>query len=212
MEATLEAVTRETRGKNAARRLRAAGQIPAVVYGGSNDGPLAVAVSPKALLKILHSESGENSLISLAVEGSATTVLLKDYLLQPVTQDLLHVDFYRVDMNKRVTVQVPVVLHGEARGVKQQGGVIDFVHREIEVESLPGDIPEHIDIDVRELMIGDSVYVRDVAEGRAWTAISPADMLLVHLVAPRIEEEVAPVEVAAVPEPEVAKKGKPEEK
>ena len=209
MEATLEAVTRNTRGKNEARRLRAAGQIPAVVYGGSSEGPLAVAVSPKALSKILHSGSGLNSLITLQVDGTSTTVLVKDYLLQPVTQVLLHADFYRVDMSKRVTVKVQVVLHGEPRGVKQQGGVLDFVHRDVEIESLPGDIPEHIDIDVREMMIGDSVHVRDISEGKAWTALSPADLLLVHVVAPRVEEAEA---VEAVAEPEVAKKGKPEEK
>jgi large subunit ribosomal protein L25 len=208
MEATLEAVTRDTRGKNAARRLRAAGQIPAVVYGGPSE-PLAVAVSPKALSKILHSEAGVNSLIKLELEGTATTVLVKDYLLQPVTHALLHADFYRVDMAKRITVKVPIVLHGEPRGVKQQGGVLDFVHRDVEIESLPGDIPEHIDIDVREMMIGDGVYVRDVAEGKAWSPISPADLLLVHVVAPRVEE-AAPTEGAA--EPEVAKKGKTEEK
>ncbi len=209
MEATLEAVTRDTRGKNDARRLRAAGQIPAIVYGGTSEGPLAVAVSPKALSKILHSGSGLNSLITLQVDGTSTTVLVKDYLLQPVTQALLHADFYRVDMSKRITVKVPVMLHGESRGVKQQGGVLDFVHRDVEIESLPGDIPEHIDIDVREMMIGDSVHVRDIAEGKAWTAISPADLLLVHVVAPRVEETTAD---EAVAEPEVAKKGKPEEK
>ena len=210
MEATLEAVTRDTRGKNEARRLRVAGQIPAVIYGGTSEGPLAVSVSPKALSKILHSGSGLNSLITLQLDGVATaTVLVKDYLLQPVTNALLHADFYRVDMAKRVTVKVPVVLHGEPRGVKQQGGVLDFVHRDIEIESLPGDIPEHIDIDVREMMIGDGIYVRDVAEGKAWTAISAADQLLVHVVTPRVEEAPA---VEAVVEPEVAKKGKPEEK
>ena len=210
MEATLEAVTRDTRGKNEARRLRVAGQIPAVIYGGPSEGPVAVSVSPKALSKILHSGSGLNSLITLQLDGVANaTVLVKDYLLQPVTHALLHADFYRVDMAKRVTVKVPVVLHGEPRGVKQQGGVLDFVHRDIEIESLPGDIPEHIDIDVREMMIGDGIYVRDVAEGKAWTAISAADQLLVHVVTPRVEE--APVAEAVV-EPEVAKKGKPEEK
>jgi large subunit ribosomal protein L25 len=208
MEATLEAVSRDTRGKNAARRLRAAGQIPAVVYGGTSD-PLAVAVSPKALSKILHSETGENTLITLEVDGTSTVVIVKDYLLQPVTHTLLHADFYRVDMARRIVVKVPVVLQGEPRGVKQQGGTLDFVHRDVEIESLPADIPDNITIDVREMMIGDGVYVRDVAEGKAWSAISPADLLLVHVVAPRVEEAAA-TEGAA--EPEVAKKGKPEEK
>lgn len=211
MEATLEAVARTTRGKNEARRLRAAGQIPAVVYGGKSEEPLAVAVSPKALSKILHSGSGLNSLINLQVDGTSTTVLVKDYLLQPVTQVLMHADFYRVDMARRVTVRVPVVLHGEPRGVKQQGGVVDFVQREVEIESLPGDIPEHVDIDVREMMIGDGIYVRDIAEGKAWTALSAADQLLVHVVAPRVEEPSAEGTPAAA-EPEVAKKGKPEDK
>lgn len=208
MEATLEAVSRDTRGKNAARRLRAAGQIPAVVYGGTSE-PLAVAVSPKALSKILHSETGENTLITLEVDGTSTVVIVKDYLLQPVTHTLLHADFYRVDMARRIVVKVPVVLQGEPRGVKQQGGTLDFVHRDVEIESLPADIPDNITIDVREMMIGDGVYVRDVAEGKAWSAISPADLLLVHVVAPRVEEAAA-TEGAA--EPEVAKKGKPEEK
>jgi large subunit ribosomal protein L25 len=208
MEATLEAVPRDTRGKNAARRLRAAGQIPAVVYGGTSE-PLAVAVSPKALSKILHSETGENTLITLEVDGTSTVVIVKDYLLQPVTHTLLHADFYRVDMARRIVVKVPVVLQGEPRGVKQQGGTLDFVHRDVEIESLPADIPDNITIDVREMMIGDGVYVRDVAEGKAWSAISPADLLLVHVVAPRVEEAAA-TEGAA--EPEVAKKGKPEEK
>lgn len=208
MEATLEAVRRDTRGKNEARRLRVAGQIPAIVYGGKGEAPQAVAVSPKTLSKILHSKSGVNSIISLDVDGATTKVLVKDYLLEPVTHQLLHADFYRLDMSQRVTVKVPVVLHGEPRGVKQQGGVVDFVQREVEIESLPGDIPEHLDIDVQSLMIGDGVYVRDVAEGQAWTAVSPVDQLLVHVVAPRVE--VAEEEVATA-EPEVVKKGKVDE-
>lgn len=209
MEATLEAVTRDTRGKNEARRLRAAGQIPAVVYGGT-EAPLAVAVSPKALSKILHSETGENTLITLEVDGTGTVVLVKDYLLEPVTHTLMHADFYRLDMTKRIIVKVPVILQGEPRGVKQQGGVLDFVHRDVEIESLPTDIPDNITIDVREMMIGDAVYVRAVSEDKPWTAISPPDLLLVHVVAPRVEE--TPAEEAAAPEPDVAKKGKPEEK
>ena len=147
MDTTLEAVVRESRGKNEARRLRVAGQIPAVVYGGGQD-PQAVAVSPKELSRLLHSESGLNTLIDLQVAGATTKVIVKDYLLQPVTHQLLHADFYRVDLTKKVQVKVAVRLHGEPRGVKVQGGVLDFVHREIEVESLPAEIPEHIDIDV----------------------------------------------------------------
>ena len=209
MDTTLEAVARESRGKNEARRLRVSGQIPAVVYGGGQDSQ-AVAVSPKELSRLLHSESGLNTLIDLQLAGATTKVIVKAYLLQPVTHQLLHADFYRVDLKKKVHVKVAVRLHGEPRGVKVQGGVLDFVHREIEVETLPAEIPEHIDIDVSGMMIGDGVHVRDVAKDQKWTAISAADMLIVHVVTARVgADETA---AAAPAEPEVAKKGKPETK
>ncbi|MBA2356274.1 MAG: 50S ribosomal protein L25 [Luteitalea sp.] len=207
MEATLEAVTRQTRGKNEARRQRVAGRIPAVVYGGGDS--VAITVDPKQLYRLLHSEAGMNTLISLQLDGTTTPVIVKHYLLQPVTHQLLHADFYRVNMSKKVQVKVQVRVHGEPRGVKQQGGVLDFLHREVDVESLPGDIPEHIDIDVSNLMIGDGVAVRDVSEGKAWVALNPPEQLLVHVVAPRVVVEDTP---AVVAEPEVAKKGKPETK
>ena len=209
MDTTLEAVVRETRGKNEARRLRAAGKIPAVVYGGGQE-PQSVAVSPKELSRLLHSEAGLNTLIDLTLDGATTKVIVKDFLLQPVTHHLLHADFYRVALDKTVQVKVAVRLHGEPRGVKVQGGVLDFVHREVVIETLPTEIPEHIDIDVSGLMIGDGVHVRDVAEGQKWTPLSTADMLLVHVVAARTSTEEA--EPVAVAEPEVAKKGKPETK
>ena len=209
MDTTLEAVARESRGKNEARRLRVSGQIPAVVYGGGQE-PQAVAVSPKELSRLLHSEAGLNTLIDLTVGGATTKVIVKDFLLQPVTQQLMHADFYRVDVNKKVQVKVAVRLHGEPRGVKLQGGVLDFVHREVEVETLPTEIPEHIDIDVANLMIGDGVYVRDVADGQKWTPISATDMLLAHVVAARTATDDAAT--PAVAEPEVAKKGKPDAK
>lgn len=207
MDTTLEAVVRESRGKNEARRLRVAGRIPAVVYGGSQE-PQAVAVSPKELSRLLHSEAGLNTLIDLKLDGGTTKVIVKDFLLQPVTHQLLHADFYRVNLEKKVQVKVAVRLHGEPRGVKVQGGVLDFVHREIEVESLPTEIPEHIDIDVSGLMIGDGVHVKDVAEGQTWTALSPAELLIVHVVSARTGGDDAAATATA--EPEVAKKGKPE--
>lgn len=205
MDTTLEAVVRESRGKNEARRLRVTGQIPAVVYGGSQP-PQAVAVSPKELSRLLHSEAGLNTLIDLKLDGTTTKVIVKDFLLQPITHQLMHADFYRVNLEKKVQVKVSVRLHGEPKGAKIQGGVLDFVHREIEVESLPTEIPEHIDIDVTGLMLGDGVYVRDVAVGQKWTAVSPADMLLVHVVGARTGGDDAAAAAAA--EPEVAKKGK----
>ena len=154
MDATLPAELRDTRGKNEARRLRRAGQVPGVVYGGDTPGGTAIAVDPKTLLQIFHSESGVNTLIGLALDGGKPSqVLLKEFQLHPVTQELLHVDFYRLAMDKAITVTVPVALKGEPAGVKQQGGVLDFVNREVQIECMPTEIPEHLEVDVSELMI-----------------------------------------------------------
>jgi large subunit ribosomal protein L25 len=220
MEATLTAVKRTATGKNEARRLRAAGQVPAVVYGAQKAGDAVqsepVTVDPKGLMKIMRSESGVNTLIRLSIDGAAEqTVLVKDYLVDPVTSQLLHADFYRIQMDRRLQVTVPIELKGEAKGVKLQGGVVDFVHREIEVECLPADIPDSIVVDISDLALGQAVHLREVATDPRWTPIDSLDVMLVHVVAPRVVEEVAPAEaVAAVPvaaaEPEVAKKGKPE--
>jgi len=214
MDATLQAEKREGRGKNEARRLRASGRIPAVVYGAEKGKAVEIAVDPKTLLRILHSESGVNTLIGLQLAGGDTRVLVKEYQLDPIDHKLLHVDFYQVAMDKTLTVTVPIVLKGEARGVKQQGGIVDFVHREIEIEVLPGDIPENITVDVSELMLHEGVRVRDLkVEGAKWTAVSEPDMMIVHVVALKVEEEPVAADVAAaVPvapaEPEVIKKGK----
>jgi large subunit ribosomal protein L25 len=222
MEATLEAIKRDTRGKNEARRLRAAGKIPAVVYGAQKEGEagtnVPVAVDPKPLLRILHSQSGVNTLITLKLEGEGDSrVLVKDFLVDPVTHGMLHADFVRVNVDRRITVTVPVMIKGEPRGVKQEGGVLDFVHREIELQTLPLEIPDSIEIDVSDLGLNDAVYVRDVAKGKAWEAISDADMMLVHVITPRAVVEATPAEGAAVAapatataEPEVIKKGKTE--
>lgn len=209
MEAALEAVKRDTRGKNEARRVRAAGKIPAVVYGDKSDAAV-ISVDPKILLRILHSESGVNTLISLKLEGEGDTrVLVRDFQLDPVTQAPLHVDFYRIAMDKKLTVTVPIQLKGEAKGVKTQGGVLDFVHRDIEVECLPSDIPEHIDIDITELLMGQGVRVRDLPQDAKWTALTDAETMIVHIVAPKVEAAAEPAAAGAAPaEPEVVKKGK----
>jgi large subunit ribosomal protein L25 len=216
METVLEASPRQTRGKNQARRLRASGRIPAVVYGGDQSGGTPIAVDPKALMRILHSDTGVNTLISLKTSGAAQVrVLVREYQIDPVTSHLLHADFYRVAMDKKLKVTVPIIVRGDAPGVKQQGGVLDFVHREIDVECLPADIPDHIDVDVSSLMVGQAVRVRDVATDVKWTAVSDFDMMLVHVVMPRVEEVAPAAEVAATgapapAEPEVIKKGKVE--
>jgi len=214
MAATLQAEKRTDKGKNEARRHRAAGRLPAVVYGpvtgGGSEAAVSVTVDPKSLSRILHSESGQNTIISLELEGKTTPVLVKDFLLDPVSHAMLHADFYRVAMDRKITVTVPVTVKGEAKGVKQQGGVLDFVTREFEVECFPADIPEHIEVDVSELMMGQGVRIRDIVEGVKWTPISDPDLMIVHVVAVKAEEP-APTEAAApagAAEPEVIKKGK----
>ncbi len=213
METILEAVDRGGRGKNEARRLRARGRIPAVVYGGGTPEGKPIAVDPKALAKILHSELGANTIIALKMpDGGDARVLVKEYQLDPISHHLLHADFYRVALDKPITVTVRVVARGEARGVKQQGGILDFVHREIDVECLPTDIPEHIEVDVSELLIGQSIRVRDLVAGVKWTPVSDPDTMLVHVIALKVEEPVAAEAAApeAPAEPEVIKKGKVE--
>ncbi len=222
MEATLNAVEREEFGKNAMRRLRRSGLIPAVLYGGAprEEGgrPQAtpIAVDPKVLQHILHSGLGANTLIGLHLGSDESRVMIREYQIDPVTHALLHADFFRVALDRRVKVTVPVVLKGEARGVKQQGGLLDFVHREIEIECLPADIPAHIEVDVSELMLHQGIRLRDLAETAKWTALDEPDTLLVHVIAPKAEVEAPTPEAAAAAataapaEPEVIKKGKAE--
>jgi len=222
MDAMLEAVKREGRGKNEANRLRASGQIPAVFYGPAKDGKgpegVAVAVDPKAVLRILHSDTGANTLINLKFEGLEARVMMREYQLDPITHHLLHADFYQLAMDKAIVVTVPIVVKGESKGVKQQGGLLDFVTREIEVECLPTNIPENITVDVTELMLHESIRVRDLPVDPKWKAVSEGDTMLVHIVMPKAEEEPAAATAEAAPaaaapaEPEVIKKGKTEEK
>jgi large subunit ribosomal protein L25 len=224
MDATLEAVKREGRRKNEANRLRASGKIPAVFYGPGKSGKakdaVAVSVDPKAVMRILHSDSGANTLINLKLDGSETRVMLREYQLDPVTHHLIHVDFYELAMDKAITVTVPIQVTGEAIGVKQQSGMLDFVTRDIEVECLPTNIPEHIAIDVTELMLHQAIRVRDLPVDPKWKAVSDPDTMIVHVVMPKVEEEpaaaTADAAAAAAPtapaEPEVIKKGKTDEK
>jgi large subunit ribosomal protein L25 len=217
MEAILEATARDTFGKNEARRTRRDGKVPGVVYGGDGGRATPIAVEPRALLKILHSESGQNTLISLKLAGaSETRVLVKDFQLDPVTHHVLHADFYRVAMDKLLQVTIPVTVRGEPKGVKQQGGVLEFIRREIDIECLPGDIPEHVEIDVSELMLHQGVRVREVPVDPRWRPLTEGDAMLVHIILPKAEEAPAPAEAAAAAtatpaEPEVIKKGKKEE-
>jgi len=229
MEAILEATKRESIGKNEARRTRAAGRVPAVLYGedgskgskGSRGSAIPISVEPKALLKILHSESGANTLISLKLAGAGDTrVLVKEYQLDPLTHQLLHADFHRIAMDRVLQITVPITVKGESPGVKQQGGILEYVHRSIEVECLPANIPENIEINIGELMLHQGVRVRDLPVNDKWKPVSDADMMIVHVIMPKAEEVAAPAAAegavaaaapAAPAEPEVIKKGKKEE-
>ena len=218
MEAVLEATARDTFGKNEARRTRRAGKVPGVLYGGDGNKATPIAVEPRALLKILHSDSGANTLISLKLAGTPDSrVLVKDFQLDPITHHVLHADFYRVAMDKVLQVTIPVTVHGEPKGVKQQGGVLEFIRREIVVECLPADIPEHVDIDVSELMLHQGIRVRDIATSPKWKPLTEGEAMLVHVIMPKAEEapptpEATAAAATATPaEPEVIKKGKKEE-
>ena len=221
MDAILDAVKRNGKGKNEARRLRVGGRIPAVVYGARKKGKapegVSVAVDPKEVLRILHSEAGANTLINLKLDGRQSRVMVKEYQLDPVTHRLLHADFYQLAMDRAITVTVPIVIKGEATGVKLEGGMIDFITRELQVECLPTDIPERIDVDVSELMLHQSVRLRDLPGNPKWKLLNEPETMLVHVVLPKAEEaaatEEAEAEAVVAPaeaEPEVIKKGKTE--
>src|SRR6478735_2581851 len=204
MEALLDATVRTTIGKNEARRTRREGKVPATVYGASSAGAsrdaVSISVEPKALLKILHSEAGANTLISLRLDGVETQVLVKDFQLEPVTHQVLHADFYRVAMDRMIEVTIPILIKGEPKGVKLQGGILEFVRREIQIECLPSDIPEHVDVDVTELMVGQGIRLRDVATNPKWQLLTDGDAMLVHVILAKAEEAAAAT-VEATPTP-----------
>jgi len=169
---TVAAQVRTSRGKNEARRTRKAGQIPAVVYGGFVE-PVSVAVSPREILKIIHSNTGYNTIFNLAIQGGETTpVMLVDEQVDPIKGDLLHADMKRIDLAKRIRVSVPVHTKGEAQGVKVQGGLLEVITRSIEIECLPDEIPESFTVDVTELMIGQSKRAREVELGASIKLVS----------------------------------------
>ncbi len=211
---TIEAQPRSTRGKNEARRLRAAGSAPGVVYGTGGDA-IAVAVSPKEVTKILHSKTGHNTIFNIKVNGGETTpVMIVDWQNDPIKDTLLHVDLKRIDLTARIRVKVPVVTVGDPKGVKIQGGLHEVITREVEIECLPDDIPEHFSVDVTELMMNQSIRASQIEMAGSMKLVSNPDAVISHVVALKAEEAPAAAEgaaPAATAEPEVIKKGKKEE-
>jgi len=210
----VEAAPRETRGKNAARRTRGTGQVPAVLYGGKG-GAQALAVNAKQVTAILRSPSGHNTIFRVKLGSQEHPAIVKDWQVDPVKGHLLHVDLLRIAMDVRMKVMVPVHTFGEAQGVKLQGGIFEMVTREVEIECLPGEIPTEFKVDISELMIGKQLRAGDIPMDAAkMKLVSDPQRVIAHVVALRAEEE-KPVEAvaaeAAVPaEPEVIKKGKKE--
>lgn len=216
---TITAESRDTRGKNEARRLRAKGSVPAVIYGGVA-GPVPVAVSPKELTRILHSKTGHNTIFNLSIAGGqsaqaeSTPVMIVDWQFDPIKSSLLHADLKRIDLEKRIVVKVPVVTEGDPRGVKLQGGIHEIVTREIEIECLPNDIPEQFTVQVADLMIGQSIRAGDIPMAGSMKLLTLPDNVISHVVSLRAEETTtaeAAGEATATAEPEVIKKGKKEE-
>ncbi len=213
-EKNVDAKPRQGGGKNDARRLRRTGMIPAVVYGAGQDA-MAIAVDPKQMRRILNSDSGHNSIFDLTLDGQSAKVMIVDWQYEPIKSALLHVDLKRIAMDKVLRVSVPIVLKGEAPGVKVQGGIMEQLLREVEIECLPADIPGHIDADVSQLEFGQVIRVSELPHSGSIKFITEENQPVAHVVAVKEVVEAAPaeaaVEGAAAPaEPEVIKKGKQE--
>ncbi len=204
---SIEAKRREPGGKNANRRLRTSGFIPAVLYGRGRE-PVPLSVEPRAIVEILHSESGQNTIFSLSVDGSEqTNAMVKDYQLDPVKGKLIHTDFVQIAMDRLLEVSVDVELVGEAEGVKA-GGLLDFVTRSIDLECLPGDIPDSIEVDVSHLKINDYVRVKNIEFDPKVTVLTEPEVVIVTISPPLKEAEPVGAAPAEAAEPEVIKKGK----
>ena len=211
----LEAHPRESGNKNQARRVRHEGKIPAVVYGAGKDS-LPVSVDPRVVLRILHSETGHNTIFDLSMNGGERTkAMIVDWQYEPIKGRLLHIDLKRIAMDKVLKVSVPIFLKGEAEGVKTQGGIMEQILREVEVECLPADIPSHIDADVSHLVFGTVLRVSDLPHSEKLKFLTDANQPVAHVTSVKEEvvatPEAAAAEAAVAPaEPEVIKKGKQE--
>lgn len=210
----LEAQDRAPGNKNAARRVRVGGKIPAVVYGAGQD-TAAIAVDPRQVLRILKSESGHNTIFDLALGKDRVKAMIVDWQFEPIRGQLLHVDLQRIAMDKKLTVTVPVLLKGEAQGVKTEGGILEQLLREVEIECLPSDIPKSIEADVSHLVFGVELRVKDLPHSDKLKFLTEEDQMVAHITS--VKEEVAPTPEAVAEaatetpaEPEVIKKGKQE--
>lgn len=197
----MEVAERSERGKNAARRLRAAGQVPAIVYGLDRE-PQSVAIDTKAITNVLKDPAGRNRVFSLRCNSSEEHAMAVNYQIDPVQHALLHVDMLRIDLEKPVTVSVPIASVGTAFGVKNEAGFEEMVSREVQVRCLPLDIPEHIDVDITELHVGESIRAKDIPASDKYELADDEHKLLLHIMASRAVDAVEEEEQAEEPEPE----------
>lgn len=204
---SIEVSPREQTGKNANRRARSAGSIPAVVYGGGKEA-VAIQVNRKTLVDTMKGHAGENPIFLLKLGDKERHAMVRDLQRDPVTRQVIHIDFQRVLLDQKIRVKVPVELTGTAHGVKVEHGVLDFVTREVEIECLPTAIPKHLEYDVTELKVGDHVEAKDLELPEGVSMIEEGDKVVVSLHHARAEE----VSEAAAAEPEVIKKAKAESK
>jgi len=210
----LEGQTREPGTKNDARRVRRDGKIPAVVYGAGKDSR-SISVDPRVVTRILNSETGHNTIFDLTLDGEKTKAMIVDWQYEPIKGKLLHIDLKRIALDKVLRVSVPIELMGEAAGVKQEGGILEQMLREVEIECLPADIPSHIDVDVSHLTFGKVLRVSDLPHSEKLKFLTDANQPVAHVTSVKEEvvatPEAAAAEAAAAPaEPEVIKKGKQE--
>src|SRR4051794_21110853 len=212
----LEAQPRTPGNKNVARRVRRGGRIPGVVYGAGKQAT-TVTLDPRQVTRILHSSTGHNTIFDLALDGEKTKAMIVDWQYEPIKGSLLHIDLKRIAMDKRLKVAVPVVLKGEAYGVKTEGGIMEQVLREVEIECLPADIPGNLIYDVTAMKFGEVIRVKALPHGEGKLKFLTAEEAVVaHVVAVKEVVEATPEAVAgdaaaAPAEPEVIKKGKGEE-
>ena len=213
-QGVLEAQPRESGNKNQARRVRVGGKIPAVLYGAGKNS-LPVSVDPRQVLRILHSDTGHNTIFDLNLSGENTKAMIVDWQYEPIKGKLLHIDLQRIAMDKVLRVEVPIMLQGVPVGVKTEGGILEQMLREVEIECLPGDIPSHIDVDVTELAFGKVIRVSDLPHNEKLKFLTDENQPVAHVTSVK-EEVVATPEAAAADatatpaEPEVIKKGKVE--
>ncbi len=210
----LEAQTREPGSKNHAKRVRRDGKIPAVVYGAGKDSR-PITVDPRVVTRILNSETGHNTIFDLALDGEKTKAMIVDWQYEPIKGRLLHIDLKRIALDKVLRVSVPIELIGEAAGVKQEGGILEQMLREVEIECLPADIPSHIDVDVSHLTFGKVLRVSDLPHSEKIKFLSDENQPVAHVTSVKEEVVATPEAVAAEAgatpaEPEVIKKGKQE--